>query len=167
MRATSPVISAGDDVDATTTTQWISYGDAIDTTAPTVTVAEVLSDPAKYLDKEITLVGNIKEVCAKMGCWVRLAPEKAVAPAEGAAEDAPTNVFVKLTCPSEGRIVPEDVAGRQAMARGKLVMEEMDEATARHMAEDAGATAEEIEAIKGPRKSLSLNTVGVRVAAKS
>ena len=127
-----------------------------------IPVADVLADPAAFAGREVTVVGTVVDVCAKAGCWVRLA-------ADADAEVSPTpgmdTAFVKLTCPADGRLVPTDARGRTAYAAGEVVVEEIDEATARHYAQDAGATPEQVAAITGPQKAVRIMTPGVTVAA--
>lgn len=121
-----------------------------------VTVAKVLADPKAFADQEIALKGKIDEICKTAGCWVRLR--------DPAAETGTPTIFVKFTCPREGRLVEMEARNRQVVARGTVVVEEIDEATARHYAEDAGKPAEEIAAIQGPQTIVRFNTPGIMIA---
>jgi hypothetical protein len=152
---------------ATPTTQpaWMPIGEPkaipADLKGDVVDVAAALQDPAKFAGKTIVLRGRITEVCKKAGCWVRLAPRTPDATVEQARFDT---VFVKLTCPKTGRLVPMEGKGREAFAKGELVVEEVDEATARHYAEDSGMSQEQIAKIQGPQKTLRLMTPGVHLS---
>jgi hypothetical protein len=140
---------------------WTVYGDPIEVVpGRSVSVNEVYRNLGKYMDREIQLVGPVDSLCQQRGCWIRIAPSKDVEVAQG----MPSDIFIKLVCPQEGWLVAKGSEGKQAVAVGKLVVEEISEADARHFAEDRGATQEEIAKIVGPQKSLSLKTAGVRVA---
>ena len=133
---------------------WSNYGDKVALDEDVVPVAKVLAAPDAYEGKTVTLEGVVSEVCSKRGCWIRIAEEK----------DAQSTVFVKLTCDESGVIVPLDSAGDKVRARGKIVMETVSEADARHLAEDAGESPEAVAKIVGPQKSLNLQTTGVWIA---
>ena len=128
-----------------------------------VAVADVLADPSKYADEEIYVKGNVIAVCQSSGCWVKLMPEGDEFVNRPGLDT--TSVFVKLTCPSEGFLVPVDSVDRTAVSRGKVVVEEIDEASARHIAEEDGATDAEVAAIVGPQKVVRLMTPGVWIAS--
>lgn len=147
-------LSVSGDDDATPAAEWSNYGDEVMLDREVVPVAKVLADPEAYEGKELTLEGVVSDVCAKRGCWLRIADEK----------DAEASVFVKLTCDESGVIVPLDSSGDKVRARGKIVMETVSEADARHLAEDAGESPEAIAKIVGPQKSLNLQTKGVWLA---
>ncbi|MEM7807901.1 MAG: DUF4920 domain-containing protein [Planctomycetota bacterium] len=127
-----------------------------------VLVRDVLADPQKFAGQEITIAGEISAVCQKAGCWVKLVPS--------GTEPKPTkgvdtnSVFVKLTCPKDGFLVPADSARKQVLARGKVLIEQISEADARHYAEDDGATPAEIAAITGPQTIVRFETLGVMVS---
>ncbi len=129
-----------------------------------VTIEQVLADPAKLADEEVTVVGRISDVCSKAGCWIKLQPLDADVHAPTAKGLDTKSVFVKLVCQSDGFLVPVESKGQVAFARGKVVVEQVDEATARHYAEDAGASDEDVAAIVGEQTTIRLMTPGVHVA---
>ncbi len=118
-----------------------------------IPVKDVLADPVKYAGQRIRVTGTVDEVCANKGCWIRL----------GAAKSA-ENLFVKFTCPVEGRLVPMSAVGRTAVVEGTLEIKKISEAEARHFKEDAGASPEEIAKIAGPQKQLRMNAPAALVA---
>jgi hypothetical protein len=116
--------------------------------AEAVTRMDALGDGAE----EVVLTGVVNDVCKRRGCWLTMT-------APGLNE----SVFVKFTCPIDGRLIPMDAMGKHVAARGKLERVEVTEAFARHLKEDAGASPEEIAAVKGPQKMLRLASPGARV----
>ncbi|MCC7293734.1 MAG: DUF4920 domain-containing protein [Phycisphaerales bacterium] len=117
-----------------------------------LSVADVLAQPDAYKDKTIQVTGTVAEVCKMRGCWMSLASEK-----EG------QTLFVRFTCPIEGRLIPMEAVGLQASVRGTLVIEEVSEPQARHVAEDAGKSPEEVAKIVGPQKQVRIASPSARV----
>ena len=136
---------------------WQSFGEPISVDLPVAEVAAVLAQPEAYAGREVKLQGTVAEVCAKKGCWLRIADPS------GGAE----TVFVKLTCPVEAdaRLIPADAAGKPVVVQGRVVVEEMTEEQARHYAQDAGKSAEEVAAITGPQKTIRIDSPSARVKA--
>jgi hypothetical protein len=118
----------------------------------TVSADEVLANPEKYDGRFVRVSGRVDEVCAHRGCWMRLA-----------AADADETIFVKFTCPVEGRLIPMEAAGRRAIVEGTLVVDEISEEEARHYKEDANASPEEIAKIVGPQKMVRMNSPAARI----
>ncbi len=129
-----------------------------------VEVRKVLAEPQKYAGQTIYVTGNITAVCKKAGCWIKLMPTGMPKPAVKGLDT--TSVFVKLTCPKDGFLVPVDSVDKKAVAYGEVVVEEISETDARHYAKDDGATDEELAAISGPQTVVRLMTPGVWVAGK-
>jgi hypothetical protein len=136
---------------------WSAYGDPIEKQRETVSIEEVLADPEAFAGRELAITGIVTEVCKPRGCWVRLAGDAADADARF------KTAFVKFTCTTEGRIVPLEAVGKEAYVLGQVIIEEVDEATARHYAEDAGESPEEIAKIVGPQKTVRVMTPGVMI----
>ena len=133
---------------------WQVYGEPVSTELPHANVADVLAQPASFAGRDVQLQGTISEVCQEKGCWLRIADPS------GGEE----TVFVKFTCPVDGEyLIPKDAAGKPVVVQGQVVVEEMDEATARHMAEDSGRSPAEIEAIKGPQKVIRVMSPSAKV----
>jgi len=78
-------------------------------------------------------------------------------------EAAAETVFVKFTCPVDGRLIPMAAVGHQALVEGVLTVEEITEGEARHYQEDAGASTAEIAKIVGPQKQLSIMAPAARI----
>ncbi len=118
----------------------------------TVSADEVLAHPERYDGRFMRVSGRVEEVCAHRGCWMRLA-----------APNAADAIFVKFTCPVEGRLIPMDAAGRKAIVEGTLVVDEISEEEARHYKEDANAPPEEIAKIVGPQKMVRMKSPAARI----
>jgi len=97
----------------------------------------------------VVVSGTIAQVCQAEGCWIKLKNE--------AGED----VFVKFK--DHAFLVPKDLAGRRAVVSGTAVKKTVSVAERRHLAEDAGATAEQIAAITEPKEELRIEATGIRV----
>ena len=67
---------------------------------------------------------------------------------------------------NEAVVFPKDAAGRRAEVVGTLRVVEETVARRRHLAEDAGASADEIAAITEPSRAVSLFATGARIAAQ-
>ena len=118
----------------------------------TVALATILADKAAYDGKSVRVSGTISAVCAKKGCWLRMVD------GEG-GED----VFVKFTCPVDGRLIPMKAVNHRVVVEGKITMGEITEELARHYAEDKGANPEAIAKIVGPQKQISIASPAARV----
>ncbi|MBK8914751.1 MAG: DUF4920 domain-containing protein [Phycisphaerales bacterium] len=112
----------------------------------TVPIRTVLASPDKYKDKPIRVSAVVREVCLHKGCWIRMA--------DG---DKGDGLFVKFVCPIEGRLIPTEAVGKPVIVEGTLVVEMVDEDEARHIAEEAGKSAEEIRKIVGPQKRMRMS----------
>lgn len=78
---------------------------------------------------QVKVKATIDEVCQMKGCWMTLK-----------TEDGST---VRVTFKDYGFFVPKDAGGREVILEGVATAKEMDEATARHYAEDAGKPFDE------------------------
>jgi RecJ-like exonuclease len=84
--------------------QKLGKGVEIATATP---VKALLSDPEKYLGKEVRVEGEITKVCQMQGCWILL---------KDASSDDPIRVKV-----NDGEIVfPKDGVGKKVVVQGKL-----------------------------------------------
>jgi hypothetical protein len=118
-----------------------------------VPVGKVLANPAAYEGRYVRLVGNVNKVCTRKGCWLEMADENSGKP-----------LFVKFTCPVEGRLIPMAAVGKPVVVEGTVMVKEISESEARHLKEESGAGAEEVARIKGPQKQITLASPAARVA---
>ncbi|MEM1109070.1 MAG: DUF4920 domain-containing protein [Planctomycetota bacterium] len=133
--------------------RYLDFGIPIPSTAPPpVSIDEVMAEPEGYAGSEVVLRGTVRDVCQKRGCWMTMG-----------ADRIGDSVIVKFTCPIEGHLIPAEAKGQVALAAGKLEYREVNEAYARHLAEDNGASPEEIDKIVGPQRMLWLGAPSARV----
>lgn len=109
----------------------------------------------KRTDKidEVVVKGKITQVCQAAGCWVKLK--------NGNGED----VFVKFR-EDKGHhelTVPKDITGRTAIVFGKASRKTVSVEECKHMAEDAGKSADEIAKITAPKQEIRIDATGVIV----
>ncbi|WP_144393789.1 DUF4920 domain-containing protein [Pleionea sediminis] len=119
--------------------------------ADALAVNQVLETPDSFLDKEVTVAGEIVSVCDKKGCWMMLS-----------SGDERLRIKVK-----DGEMVfPFNAKGKTAFATGKLEKMEMTREKAiaylKHMAEDAGKEFDE-STVKGDMTFYQLRPVGVTI----
>ncbi|HLT45783.1 MAG TPA: DUF4920 domain-containing protein [Rubricoccaceae bacterium] len=120
---------------------------------PVVFVDEVVMHPEQYENMPVRVAGTVSEVCQMAGCWFTFQNEAGVAFRVSVPRDEEGYVFT----------FPKDVAGRSAVVEGTLTVEETDVATLRHLAQDRGASAEEVAAITAPERTLVLSATGARL----
>lgn len=102
----------------------------------------------KRFDQIIAVTASVREVCKTKGCWMVLA-------------DSGTSV--RVTFKDYGFFMPKDIVGKRVVIEGTLTQDVVSQADARHYAEDAGRTKNEIERIKGDQHELTFEASGVRV----
>jgi len=102
------------------------YGKDLTLKEPTK-VADILANPEKYQGKLVQIEGKVTDVCAKMGCWIKIEAGEGIEP-----------VTVKV---DDGVIVfPVEAKGKIARAEGIVSVKTMTEAEriaeAKHQAEE-------------------------------
>lgn len=93
------------------------------------------------------IVGEIKEVCSKKGCWMTI--------------DLPNGETMRVTFKDYGFFVPKNSQGFPVIIEGVATKTVTDVETLRHFAEDGGKSKEEIEAITQPKLEYAFEAVGV------
>ena len=104
------------------------YGAKI-TLAEVTDISEILAAPEQYIDKKVLVKGMVVEVCAKRGCWMDLASDKAF-----------EKIQIKVL---DGVIVfPMSARGKEALVEGVVEALEFSKQDAiswlRHKAEEKG-----------------------------
>ncbi len=94
----------------------------------------------------VTVSGTISEVCQAAGCWVKLKNPN--------GED----VFVKF---KDHFTIPLDMAGKNAIVHGTASRKTISVEERKHLAEDAGKTADEIAKITSPKKEVRIDATGI------
>lgn len=102
-----------------------------------------LADAMQREDKKapVCVSAKVVDVCQKKGCWMILTDGEH---------------SVRVTFKDYAFFVPKDIVGKTVQAQGVIGETVLSEADARHYAEDAGASAEEIEAIVGDQKEWNM-----------
>lgn len=123
------------------------YGDTIsaDGAIDVVELAAIMEKDGGFEGKVTTV---IHETCQKKGCWMKVDLE---------GEDD-----MRVTFKDYGFFVPTGgVEGKEVIMEGKAYMDTTSVDMLRHFAEDAGKSAEEIEAITEPEYALAFEATGV------
>lgn len=133
---------------AITFAQSEKYGKEIELTEKTL-ISEILSSPQEYVGKKVLVEGEVSEVCAMAGCWMKLKSDK----------DGEIRVKVK-----DGEIVfPMEAKGHNALVEGTVYAIEFTQEEAveylKHMAEDAGKEFDE-STVTGPMTIYQIRGLG-------
>ena len=105
-----------------------AYGAKLTLTEVT-NISEILATPEQYVDKKVLVKGMVVEVCAKRGCWMDIASDKAF-----------EKIQIKVL---DGEIVfPMSARGKEALVEGVVEALEFSKQDAiswlRHKAEEKG-----------------------------
>ena len=114
---------------------------------------QLLTEMDKLDSIETKVTGTVESVCNKKGCWVNIVSEDG------------REMFVKFK--DYGFFLPKDCEGRQVVMEGKAFRETTSVDELRHMAEDGGASKEEIEKITEPKEELKFMASGVVLLAEN
>lgn len=123
-----------------------NYG-AIVEEVEVMSIAQMYDKLSSTGEFEGKVVGQIKEVCSKKGCWMTL--------------DLPSGESMRVTFKDYGFFVPLTSQGYPVIIEGVATKSETDVATLKHYAEDAGKSKEEIDAITAPKLEYAFEAVGV------
>jgi hypothetical protein len=107
----------------------------------TTTLSAIQADASTFRDRVVRTEGTIERVCQRMGCWMELRAEN-VEP-------------VRVPLAGHSYFLPRDVAGRQAVVEGRVMVQPLTEDVRRHL-ESEGAVA------TGGTLSIEATTVLVR-----
>lgn len=123
-----------------------NYG-AIIEESEVLSISQMYDELASKGEFEGRVVGQIKEVCTKKGCWMTL--------------DLPNGESMRVTFKDYGFFVPLKSQGYPVIIEGVATRSETDVATLKHYAKDAGKSKEEIDAITASKLEFSFEAVGV------
>lgn len=112
-----------------------------------VTLAELVTELESKDEFQGKVVGQIKEVCSKKGCWMTI--------------DLPNGQIMRVTFKDYGFFVPLNSSGYPVVIEGIATKKVTDVATLRHFAEDAGKSKEEIEKITESKQEYVFEAIGV------
>jgi hypothetical protein len=88
-------------------------------------IKDILSQPDKYLGKDVLIEGEITEVCQNMGCWINV-------------KDASTSEVIQVKVDDGVIVFPKDGAGKKVVAQGKLEKVVVTKEELQHQAEESG-----------------------------
>ncbi|MFT4544618.1 MAG: hypothetical protein ACI9UR_002851 [Bacteroidia bacterium] len=109
-------------------------------------IAGLMSDSSA---NEFVIKGEIEECCQKKGCWMK------VATAGGES--------MRVSFKDYEFFVPLDAAGSTMTMRGVAMYDTINVDFLKHLAEDANATQEEIDAITEPELAITFEATGVLI----
>lgn len=121
---------------------WVAFGAvgrASDSAAEPVTTPEQV---AKFVDtgERVVLEGKVEQVCRTMGCWLDIRGE--------------SGTVVRVMNRDHAFFIPRNAAGRPVRAIGYATVREQSVELLKHLAEDAGKSKAEIDAIVAPQRTL-------------
>lgn len=96
---------------------------------------------------EVKVKGEIVDVCQAKGCWMTI--------------DMGNNETMRVKFKDYGFFVPKDAAGKTAVIQGVAIREMVSVEDLKHLAEDAGKSEAEIDAITHPKEELTFVAEGV------
>ena len=117
------------------------------TAAGAISVDELAKKATDELT-DVKVKGEVVDVCTKEGCWLKL-------------KTADGSMMVKMK--DHAFLVPVSLNGKNVVVNGSAKMKTTPVRELQHYAEDAGKTADEIAAIKEPKKEIVLNAKGILV----
>jgi len=124
------------------------FGEAV-TADGAISYAEMLEQLRGQDSIEVKVAGTVNKVCQKKGCWMTITDETASA----------ETMMVRFK--DYGFFVPMDIGGREVVFEGKAYREITPVDELRHLAQDAGKSQEEIDAITEPKEELKFLASGV------
>ena len=124
-----------------------TYGEAVDP-KQAVAVRTIVDSAQTYNGAEVTVHGQIAQVCAKKGCWLSM----------DAGTARPVRVMVPRTDDGYGFTVPTDASG-EAVVRGTLSIQLLDTATRDHYESDGAARPDSVE--------VQIAARGIQISSKS
>ncbi len=97
---------------------------------------------------DVKVTGKVVEVCKAEGCWLRM-------------ETANGSMMIKMK--GHAFFVPLSMNGKTIVVDGTATLKETSVAMLKHYAEDAGKSKAEIDAIKEPKKEITMQAKGILV----
>ena len=130
---------------------WSYYGEDIPVDAATFAVKDAAAMIAESGSAAGIFEAEIVQSCQTMGCWMTVKGTK----------DEAVRVFMK----DHAFFVPKDsVQGKKSYFYGEAFYDTISVDLQKHLLEDAGATAAEIEAVTEPVYELAFEAAGVMIA---
>lgn len=121
-------------------------GDSI-TADGAITPAQMLAEFEKNQGFEGKIETEVISCCQKKGCWMKV--------------DLGNGEEMRVTFKDYGFFVPLESAGKKVIMQGSAYTDTVSVDMLKHLAEDAGKTEEEIEAINQPEVTLAFEATGL------
>ena len=129
------------------------FGDAVDA-AGAISYQTMLEKMHGQDSLATKVAGTVETVCQMKGCWMTIAGPDGGEP----------RMTVKFK--DYGFFVPKDIAGRRVIVEGYAYREVTTVDELKHLAEDAGKSKAEIDAITRPKEELKFLASGVLLLEK-
>lgn len=129
-----------------TNTGWFGEEFEITEAVSPADVPELMNDSSS---NEFIVEGTIQECCQKKGCWMKV--------------DMGDGESMRVSFKDYGFFVPLDAGGKTMTMKGVAMYDTIDVDMLKHLAEDAKATQEEIDAITEPELALTFEATGVHI----
>ena len=127
-------------------TGWFGEEFELAETVTAAQIAELMNDSSA---NEFIVEGTIEECCQKKGCWMKV--------------DMGNGESMRVSFKDYGFFVPLDAAGKSMTMKGVATYDTIDVDFLKHLAEDANATQEEIDAITEPELAITFEATGVLI----
>lgn len=114
-----------------------------------IDIAQIPAKLAKEESIDTKVTAKVLEVCAKKGCWIKLAVNDS------------TTAFVKMK--DYAFFTPVALEGKTVVLDGKAFIKTTSVAELKHYAEDAKKSKAEIDAITEPQKEIRFTATGIQV----
>jgi hypothetical protein len=113
-----------------------------------IKLATLVKDAAQYKDKKVVVSGEVKEVCKKEGCWMKIEDQK---------------VSLRTIMKNHGFKVPTEIENKTVLVEGTLVEKELPANAVKHYMRDEGKPEAEINKVTGPQKVFQFIADGVKL----
>lgn len=124
------------------------FGDSTMTADGAIPSTELMAYMAGKDSVDVKVVGTIASVCQKKGCWMSV-------PVDNGSDMHVTYNYEFL--------LPMNCAGKEMVMNGTAFYDTIPVDHLKHLAEDAGKTTEEIDAITAPKATLAFLASGVMI----
>ena len=131
-----------------TVVEYEYYGDSTMTADGAIASTELLAYMNGRDSVEAKVMGSIAEVCQKKGCWMSVEVDN--------GESMHVSYDYEF-------LPPKNCAGQEMVMKGYAFTDVIPVSHLRHLAEDAGKSEEEINAITEPKETLSFLATGVMI----
>jgi Domain of unknown function (DUF4920) len=125
----------------------MTFGEKV-TADGAITTADLNAKLQSTKTVDVKVQGRVKEVCKAEGCWLKMETE---------------NGTIMIKMKDHKFLVPLSMNGKTIVAEGTASLKETSVDMLKHYAEDAGKTKAEIDAIKEPKKEITMQAKGILV----